>query len=93
MIHVSCCPACQAQPWQGVPSLLQTLQLSQLLNQPAQSQQAPNLALLLGQQLNNAAAMPPMSQPQALVQTQQVRLCHTSAKHCLRGKMCSASPL
>ena len=89
LTHVFYCPHIQAQPWQGVPSLLQTLQLSQLLNQPAQSQQAPNLALLLGQQLNSAGAMPPLSQPQSMVQNQQVGICHTSAHYCLRGKMCT----
>ncbi|CAK0785242.1 hypothetical protein CVIRNUC_008448 [Coccomyxa viridis] len=60
----------QAQPWQGVPGLLQTLQLTQLLNQP-HNPQAPNLAMLLGSQLANAggAAAPQGHQP-ALQQVQ-----------------------
>ena len=58
----------QAQPWQGVPGLLQTLQLTQLLNQP-HNPQAPNLAMLLGSQLANAGgAAAPQGHQAALQQ-------------------------
>ena len=60
--------ALQAQPWQGVPGLLQTLQLTQLLNQP-HNPQAPNLAMLLGSQLANAGgAAAPQGHQTALQQ-------------------------